>query len=39
MSYEKEEWSWDISTGLNTGADWEQSKRLLIHWHNMWEKV
>lgn len=23
---------------VNTGADWEQSKRLVIHWHNMWHK-
>lgn len=23
---------------LNTGADWEQSKRLVIHWHNLWAK-
>jgi hypothetical protein len=24
---------------LNTGADWEQSKRLVIHWHNLWSKL
>jgi len=23
---------------LNLGADWEQSKRLVIHWHDMWAK-
>lgn len=23
---------------LNTGADWEQSKRLVVHWHNRWAK-
>lgn len=27
-----------MSDSLNTGADWEQSKRLVIHWHNMWAK-
>lgn len=26
-------------TELNTGADWEQSKRLVVHWHNMWAKA
>jgi len=28
-----------VSDGLNLGADWEQSKRLLQHWHDMWAKV
>lgn len=23
---------------LNIGADWEQSKRLVVHWHKMWSK-
>lgn len=23
---------------LNTGQDWEQSKRLVVHWHNQWAK-
>lgn len=25
-----------MSTELNTGADWEQSRRLVVHWHDMW---
>jgi len=25
-----------MSTELNTGADWEQSKRLVVHWRDMW---
>lgn len=27
-----------MSSELNVGADWEQSKRLVIHWHNRWAK-
>ena len=25
-----------MSTELNAGADWEQSRRLVVHWHDMW---
>lgn len=24
---------------VNTGADWDQSKRLVLHWHDMWKKA
>jgi hypothetical protein len=24
---------------LNLGADWEQSKRLVAHWHDRWAKA
>jgi len=27
-----------MNNQLNTGADWEQSKRLVVHWHKMWAK-
>jgi hypothetical protein len=27
-----------MSNEINQGADWEQSKRLLLHWHQMWAK-
>lgn len=27
-----------MSSELNLGADWEQSKRIVNHWHNMWAK-
>lgn len=28
-----------MSDDLNLGADWEQSKRLVAHWHKMWAEA
>lgn len=27
-----------MSDGLNIGSNWEQTKELLIYWHNEWAK-
>lgn len=27
-----------MSEQINKGADWEQSKRLVVHWHHQWAK-
>ncbi len=28
-----------MSEELNIGRDWEQSKQLVVHWHNEWAKL